>query len=234
MGSVQNGQQVNNEVDPSGVVTVVGQFNSSGNLIAHYTYGIGLVSEVDGSSNATYYDFDQNGDTIGITDAAGQYVNRYSYLPFGQVTTLSAGLQNLFTFDGQFGTPQLVGALFQMRARTYSSGVGQFLSNDPIGLGGDDTNTRRFVGNDPVEFVDPTGDKWVWGEREQFSQGGGNSVGLTFGITEGISVGAGVGPTLGPSVGRGIGWPAGLVSIVGLGGAGVLLGASAGLSVGYS
>ena len=72
VSSIQNGLQVNYLIDPSGLGNVVGQFDSSKNLIAHYTYGIRLVSQVSSNRNAAYYDFDLTGNTVGITNAAGQ------------------------------------------------------------------------------------------------------------------------------------------------------------------
>ena len=53
---------------------------------------------------------------------------------------------------------QIGSNLFDMRARDYTPATGQFLSNDPIGLNGGDTDVRRYAGNDPVEYVDPVGE----------------------------------------------------------------------------
>lgn len=39
----------------------------------------------------------------------------------------------------------------------FDSRLGQFLSDDPIGFEGGDVNVRRYVGNDPVNRVDPMG-----------------------------------------------------------------------------
>ena len=47
--------------------------------------------------------------------------------------------------------------LFSMRARDYTPATGQFLSNDPIGLAGGDTNVRRYVDNYPTALTDPSG-----------------------------------------------------------------------------
>ena len=45
-----NGQVTNNLVDPTGLGEVVAQFNGAGRrLIANYTYGLGLVSQVSGT-----------------------------------------------------------------------------------------------------------------------------------------------------------------------------------------
>ena len=114
---------------------MVASYNGSGSLIADYIYGLGLVSQT-GPSGTGYYDFDASGNTVGITGSSGTYVNQYSYLPFGETTTISAALPNPFTFAGQAGVMQIGTNLFYMRARDYTPATGQFLSNDPLGLGG--------------------------------------------------------------------------------------------------
>ena len=76
-------------------------------------------------------------------ESAGAYVNQYSYDPFGQVTTISAGIANPFTFVGQDGVSSDGNGLIYMRARYYDPSTGQFVSNDPMGLCGGDTNVRR-------------------------------------------------------------------------------------------
>jgi YD repeat-containing protein len=54
---------------------VIAQFSHS-NLLAHYTYGLGLASQVNTTGVSTYYDFDELGSTVGMTNAAGSYVNK--------------------------------------------------------------------------------------------------------------------------------------------------------------
>jgi RHS repeat-associated protein len=44
-----------------------------------------------------------------------------------------------------------------MRSRFYDSKMGRFVSMDTIGLQGGDTNFYRYVGNDPVKWIDPQG-----------------------------------------------------------------------------
>ena len=43
------------------------------------------------------------------------------------------------------------------RARCYSASVGRWLSQDPIGLRGNDTNFYRYASNSPAFLVDPFG-----------------------------------------------------------------------------
>jgi RHS repeat-associated protein len=158
-----SGTTTNFQIDPIRLGNVVGAFggtgvyNNSGGLSAHYTYGLGLVSQVSAGGAAGYYDFGLTGSTIGITSSAGTYVNRYSYLPFGAATTLSATLPNPFTFVGRFGVTTRADALLHMGFRAYDTATGRFVSKDPLGLAGGDTNTRRYAANDPVNRVDPMG-----------------------------------------------------------------------------
>ena len=153
----------NFQFDPIGLGNVVaafsgtGVYNNSGGLLAHYTYGLGLTSQVSAAGAASYYDFGLTGNTIGITNAAGSYVNRYSYLPFGGTTAVAATVPNLFTFVGQFGVTSQIASLTRMGLRTYDTTTGQFVSADPLGLGGGDFNLRRYVTNDPLTRVDPDG-----------------------------------------------------------------------------
>jgi len=46
---------------------------------------------------------------------------------------------------------------YYYRARYYNPGTGRFLSEDPIGFAGGDTNLYRYVQNNPISFVDPQG-----------------------------------------------------------------------------
>src|SRR5262249_27554756 len=104
-----------------------------------------------------YYDFDMTGSTVGMTNAAGAYVNRYSYLPFGETRTLTAGVSNLFTYVGRFGVTADASGLLHMGLRDYTANTGQFTSRDPAGLSGGDGNLRRYGGNSPVSLIDPKG-----------------------------------------------------------------------------
>jgi RHS repeat-associated protein len=151
-----NGVTTRFEYDP-GMDAVAAAFDGGGALTSHFTYGFGLVSQVSAAGAAAYYDFDNIGSTIGLTGANGQYVNQYSYLPFGLKTTISAAISNPFTYVGQDGVLDDGAGLLQMGSRNYSPSTGQFVSNDPLGLMGGDANIRRYVFNNPVQNSDPSG-----------------------------------------------------------------------------
>ena len=58
---------------------------------------------------------------------------------------------------GIAGALALEGVRKNDRARYYNPTLGRFISEDPIGLGGGDTNFYAYVGDDPVDDDDPFG-----------------------------------------------------------------------------
>ena len=156
--TIHNGQTTQNLVDPVGFdgLPEVAQYDGNSNLIAGYTYGLGLVSQFTVSAT-NYYQFDAQGSTADLTNSSGAIQNSYSYLPFGGTLASSGSTYNPFTFVGQDGVSTDGSGLVNMQARDYDPVVGQFVSNDPTGLAGGDSNLRRYVGNDPLDFVDPGG-----------------------------------------------------------------------------
>ena len=152
-----NGATTNFQIDPAGLGNVVATYASASGPVTHYTYGLGLVSQVSSTGVAAYYDFNNIGSTVGITSTVGTYVNQYSYLPFGQTITVAAALTNPFTFVGGAGVQNDGTGLLDMRARSYDPALGQFGQPDPLGILGEDSNIRHYVGNDPVNITDPTG-----------------------------------------------------------------------------
>ena len=156
VSTIYDGQTTNNLVDPNGAAHLVGQFNSSGSLIAGYTYGLGLVGQTT-TAGTGYYQFDGVGSTVGLTNATGGLVDTYSYSPFGGLLASTGTAANPFTFAGQLGVTNGGSGLLGMGARSYDPSTGQFTTNDPLGFGAGDTNIRRYAANDPVQFIDPTG-----------------------------------------------------------------------------
>jgi len=163
-----NGQTTQYLVDPVGSGNVVGQYNGSGSLMAHDTYGLGLTSRVDSTGQATYYDFDAIGSTAGLSNPSGAYVNRYSYLPFGEFLSSRQAVANPFTFVGAFGVMREANGLDYMRARSYSSTLARFTSQDPVGLAGGNLDLYVYADNAPTMRIDPQG--W-WGEWDPFIGG---------------------------------------------------------------
>jgi RHS repeat-associated protein len=151
-----NGQRTEYLVDPTGPGSVVGEYNGSGQLLAHYSYGLGLTSRADSSSQRSYFDFDATGSTVGLSASNGAYANTYSYLPFGEILSRSESIRNPFQFDGAMGIQNDGSGLNFMRARYYDPSLGRFTQPDPIDIAGG-LNLYTFALNDPLTAADPSG-----------------------------------------------------------------------------
>ena len=145
------------QIDPAGLGNVVASFGADGALTAHYTYGLGLVSQVNAAGTTSYYDFNSIGSTVGMSGASGAYTNVYAYLPFGQTLTVVAAVSNPFTFVAQTGVINEGTGLYDMRIRTYDSVTGCFTQPDPLNIDGGNTNVRVYGDNNPISEIDPAG-----------------------------------------------------------------------------
>ena len=131
-----------------------------------------------------HYLLDGQGSVMGLTDGAGRLMARYSYDPFGQTravwtpssrfvgdpfvptgSIVSGPLQptadviaraNPFRFASSYLDPT---GLYHMGERYYDPALGRFTQQDPIHNPLDPKSWNRYVyvGNDPVNFIDPTG-----------------------------------------------------------------------------
>lgn len=143
-------------------------YDATGNLLAeidannnftYYIYGKGLMAMVTSAGQVYTYHYNATGSTVAMTDASSNIVNKYAYDPFGNILGKEETVQpnQPFTFVGQFGVMTETDGLYYMRARYYDAKVGRFISEDPIGFGGGDVNLMAYVGNNPVNFSDPSG-----------------------------------------------------------------------------
>ena len=156
VASVVDGDRTEYLVDPFSFGDVVGEYDADGNLTASYTHGLGLES-ITNPEAGFYYDFNATGSTVGLTDGDGRVANSYFYDPFGTDISETETVINPYEFVGQFGVTEEANGLDFMRNRFYDSDTGRFISADPIGLNGEDTNLYRYVENNPILFIDPNG-----------------------------------------------------------------------------
>jgi RHS repeat-associated protein len=130
---------------------------------------------------------------IGLADGNGVIKTSYNYSPFGKRQATGASSDNPFTFTGREddGT-----GLYYYRARYYSPDQKRFIAADPLGFGGGDSNFYAYVGNNPINFTDPSG-KSV----ESFAQGlvVGGAKGAVVGFALGV-LAAASGVTLAPAM----------------------------------
>lgn len=90
--------------------------------------------------------------TVATVDQTGAQTGTMQYEPYGKTTTGS-------TYPFQYtGRVPVASDLYYYRARFSDPVAGRFISEDPIGFGGNDINLYRYGLNNPVKFTDPTGE----------------------------------------------------------------------------
>jgi RHS repeat-associated protein len=124
-----------------------------GSVVAEYINGPGIDNKIRQKSGATtyYYIQDHLGSTKALTDGSGGVVERISYSAYGESTGSSL---TRYTYTGREADE--VTGLIYYRARWYDPSMGRFISEDPIEFAGG-SNWYAYVGNNPVNFVDPLG-----------------------------------------------------------------------------
>jgi RHS repeat-associated protein len=140
------------------------------------------LAVIHGNGQIEYGLTDAVNSTVATVDQNGTAKGRFLYEPFGQTTASNS------TYPFQYtGRSAVSSDLYYYRARFYNAASGRFLSEDPIGFGGGDTNLYRYVSNQPITANDPLGlVGWVkqaeeyWFERaQQFADEGNTAAAVT-------------------------------------------------------
>jgi RHS repeat-associated protein len=115
-----------------------------------------LLARSRPADGVTWYVTDRLASVRDLVGAGGTLVDHVDYDSFGNILTeTNPGAGDRFKFTGQ--AYEATTGLYYYRARYYDPALGRFINQDPIGFDGGDTNLYRYVGNDPVNKTDPTG-----------------------------------------------------------------------------
>ncbi|WP_181358672.1 MULTISPECIES: RHS repeat-associated core domain-containing protein [unclassified Stenotrophomonas] len=147
-----------------------------------------------------YFLTDHLGSTIALSSASGDLLVAYDADPYGGSSS-TQGYDNPYRYTGRELDEN---GLYYYRARYYHSGMGRFISEDPIGLRGG-VNMYAYVSGNPVSAIDPLGLRNV--HKTAVAVGNAVNAGRLFSVGT-LRVAAGLGLE-----GTGVGAPAGSATL---------------------
>ena len=111
-----------------------------------------VMYTVVGGVTKHYYHANHQGSVVAMSDTVGALAEQFTYDAYGQSATL---IGNPFRYTGRYLDAET--GLYYYRARYYSPALGRFLQTDPVGYTAG-LNWYAYVGNDPVNATDPSGE----------------------------------------------------------------------------
>ena len=137
--------------------TLLAVYDGSDNLLMRFYYGDDRLPLSMTQNGFTYYLLvDPIGSLRAVTDTSGNMVKRVDYDSFGNII-FDSQPAFLVPFGFAGGLHDRTTGLVRFGARDYDPAIGRWTARDPIDFAGGDTNLFGYVGNDPVNQVDPLG-----------------------------------------------------------------------------
>ncbi|XHL98716.1 MAG: FG-GAP-like repeat-containing protein [Microcoleus anatoxicus] len=128
-------------------------------LDKRYLFGAGvdqLLAQESAHGSVLWALTDQLGTVADWVDNSGSVANHVRYDSFGGVVSQSnSAFGSRYGFTGRELDAET--GLYYYRSRYYNPGIGRFIGEDSVGFGGGDANLYRYVGNSPIDRIDPLG-----------------------------------------------------------------------------
>jgi RHS repeat-associated protein len=131
--------------------------DASGAVTTKRFWDQGVKIETGANAGSYFYTRDHLGSVCELTDITGVVRARYAYDPFGHRSRTGGSIEADFSFAGLLFAPEA--RLLLARFRTYDPDLGRWLSRDPLNKAEEDQgpNLYAYVGNNPVNRIDPLG-----------------------------------------------------------------------------
>ena len=143
----------------------VAELDGAGNIISEFIYGTAMnVPDLAIHGGSTYRIVsDQLGSPVLAINTANSSDIPFqaTYSAWGE-RTLVAGTDDWMPFGFAGGQYDPNSKLIRFGIRDYSPAIGRWLSKDPILFSGNQANLYVYVGNDPVNRIDPSGREGLW------------------------------------------------------------------------
>jgi len=155
------GERVKKTVGATTTIYIGKLYECTSGICSKYIFGAGqriALKPVGTTGEIYYYHSDHLGSTQAVSNAVGAKVENLAYYPYGQtrINTGSINVNHKYTsqeLDGSIG-------LYFYNARYYDPILGRFISPDPIvpdPANPQMLNRYAYVGNNPINYTDPSG-----------------------------------------------------------------------------
>jgi len=150
--------------DNADAVALVNNSNAIGAIITHGP-GVDEPLMIAAGGQRYFLLSDGLGSVVAVADANGDIKERVAYQAYGKGLHINAqsGVQteasqipgNIYSYTGREYDAET--GFYYYRARYYDADAGRFIQKDPIGFNGGDVNLYAYVGNNPINLMDPFG-----------------------------------------------------------------------------
>jgi RHS repeat-associated protein len=140
-----------------GLTRLLAIYDGSDLLLVRFEYADGRMPVAMTKGGSTYYlTYDQVGSLRVVADASGNVVKRIGCDSFGNIISdTDPSFEVPFGFAG--GLQDRDTGLVRFGCRGYDPDVGRWTAKDTILFAGGDTDLYGYCLNNPINFIDPTG-----------------------------------------------------------------------------